>query len=93
MLQRSSSCSSRAHGSGEHCVINVNQQQPVQVKQCPPKKIDDMADLHLDTKKKKNISLPSSAGKWVLHAIPVIVLLCLVLLWWFSYHDGSLKLS
>ncbi|KAK7856634.1 hypothetical protein CFP56_022675 [Quercus suber] len=91
MLQRSSSCSSRAHGSGEHCVINVNQQQPVQVKQCPPKKIDDMADLHLDTKKKKNISLPSSAGKWVLHAIPVIVLLCLVLLWWFSYHVKLVK--
>lgn len=92
MQQRSSSCSSRAHGSGEHCVINVNQQQPVQVKQlCPPKKMDDMADLpvnhlHLDTKKMKKISLPWSAGKWVLHAIPVIVLLCFFLLWLFSYH-------
>ncbi|KAL4610329.1 hypothetical protein ACB092_08G043100 [Castanea dentata] len=95
MQQRSSSCSSRAHGSGEHCVINVNQQQPVQVKQCPPKKMDDMADLpvnhlHLDTKKMKKISLPWSAGKWVLHAIPVIVLLCFFLLWLFSYHAVKL---
>ena len=92
MQQRSSSFSSRAHASDEHCIINVNQQQPVQVKQCPPKRMDDMADLPvnhlllLDTKKKKKIFLSWSAAKWVLHAIPVIVLLCFFLLWWFSYH-------
>ncbi|XP_030968030.1 uncharacterized protein LOC115988604 [Quercus lobata] len=94
MQQRSSSFSSRAHGSDEHCVINVSQQQPVQVKQCPPKKMDDMADLHLDTKKKKKkIFLPWSASKWVLHAIPVIVLLCFFLLWWFSYHVKLVKVD
>ena len=42
--------------------------------------------LLLDTKKKKKIFLSWSAAKWVLHAIPVIVLLCFFLLWWFSYH-------
>ncbi|KAJ7947745.1 putative Transmembrane protein [Quillaja saponaria] len=96
MQQRSSISTSRDSGDNEVTMVT---QQP-QVKPTPRRKIDEdtdelpLYDLPYSMGKREN-SRPRSPTKWI-HAIPLIVLLCVFILWWFSYSvnltikDGSI---
>ena len=67
--------------------------QPAQGMQCPMKKMDVMdglpvKDLSLGTKNRRvflKLLMSQSKDWWILHSIPVVVLLCFFILWWFSY--------
>ncbi|KAG2673655.1 hypothetical protein I3843_13G089600 [Carya illinoinensis] len=85
MLQSSSSSSSR--GLDEGYLINVGQQP--HVKRSPIRRKDDTGGcLPLYNPGSPKRETPRSrtrvAEKWI-HVIPVIVLLCFFILWWFSY--------
>lgn len=83
MQQRTSSSTSRI--SGEHRAINVAEQPQTKRRRTEG---DNLLGLPLydlrNTTGKREISLLRSAERW-LHAIPVIVLLCLFVLWWYSF--------
>ncbi|XP_028783829.1 uncharacterized protein LOC114739893 [Neltuma alba] len=82
MQQRTSNASSR--GSGEHRAVNLG--DPSQTKRGKTDGDDTSGPPLYDTRStngKRKVSLSRSAEKW-LHAIPLILLLCLFLLW-FNY--------
>ncbi|KAI9071537.1 hypothetical protein K1719_044471 [Acacia pycnantha] len=91
MQKRTSSANS--HGSGEHRAINIA--DPPQAKR---RKIDgdDTSGLPLYDKRstngKREVSLSRSAKKW-LHVIPLILLSCLLLLFWLKYFpvNGTVR--
>ncbi|GLT71990.1 hypothetical protein SLA2020_439660 [Shorea laevis] len=82
MQQRSSSSSSRA--VDEWCAINIPHEP--QAKHSPKRRTDDMGgllihDLHRGFVKRQILRMKRM---WI-HAIPLIVLICFLVLWWFSY--------
>ncbi|KAK4286492.1 hypothetical protein QN277_003041 [Acacia crassicarpa] len=89
MQKRTSSANS--YGSGEHRAINIA--DPPQAKR---RKIDgdDTSGLPLydtrSTNGKREVSLSRPAKKW-LHVIPLILLPCLLLLFWLNYFAVTVR--
>ncbi|KAJ1384038.1 hypothetical protein SESBI_42885 [Sesbania bispinosa] len=96
MQQRSSGSNTRC-SCDEHRAINIgaDQQQQAKRRRNPDDDLLDSLPLyHLrSTTGRREISRPRSspAEKWI-HAIPMLVLLCLFTLWWFSFRvDVEMK--
>ncbi|KAK7262389.1 hypothetical protein RJT34_29961 [Clitoria ternatea] len=89
MQQRSSSSSSRC-SSDEHKAINIGaeQQQHAKRRRNPNEDLLDVLPIyhHRTVTGQREISRSRSlVTKKCIHAIPVLVLLCLLTLWWFSF--------
>ncbi|KAI4334460.1 hypothetical protein L6164_019153 [Bauhinia variegata] len=84
MQQRPSSSASRL--SGEQRSIHITPTEHPEAKR--RRTNDDLDGLPLydprSTIGKREFSHSRSAGKWI-HAIPVLVLFCFFMLWWFSF--------
>ncbi|KAI4348222.1 hypothetical protein L6164_008970 [Bauhinia variegata] len=84
MQQRPSSSASRL--SGEQRSIHITPTEHPEAKR--RRTNDDLDGLPLydprSTIGKREFSHSRSAGKWI-HAIPVLVLFCFFILWWFSF--------
>ena len=74
-------------------VINVRQQQQLQGRQSPMRRMDDIGDLPIydprSTVGRRSRPWPE---KWI-HVIPITILLVFFILWWSSYPGILLKLS
>ncbi|KAL7264596.1 hypothetical protein ACSBR1_002536 [Camellia fascicularis] len=68
----------------DHHVIDIMQES--QAKHSPRRKTEGLTDLPLfeGPSLYQKMSRSRSSEKWI-HVIPVIVFLCIFILWWFSY--------